>query len=75
MMTSTVFCDLKVISLRPQVSSGIIMVTSMSCWADRVKVEGETVTLPGEGLEVQSRSPELEMFLMVTVQSQPLPLK
>ena len=74
MVTSTVFCDLKVMSLLPQVPSGIIMATFMSCWACRVKVEGETVTL-GEALEVQVRSPELEMFLRVTVQSQPLPLK
>ena len=66
---------MKVMSLWPQLPSGIIIVTCMSCCAGRVKVEGETVTPPGEGLEVQVRSPELEMFLRVTVQSQPRPLK
>ena len=47
----------------------------MFCWACKLKVEGETVTLAGEVSEVQVRLPELETFLRVTVQDQPSPLK
>ena len=66
---------LKVMSLRPQVLSGILIVTPILCWADKGKVEGETVTLEGEVSVVQVRVPELEMFLRETVQVQPFPLK
>ena len=51
------------------------MVTSILSWADKGKVEGETVTLEGEVLVVQVRVPELETFLRETVQVQPSPLK
>jgi hypothetical protein len=70
------FCGpLKVISLWPQVLSGILIVTCILSWADKGKVEGEVVTLEGEVLVVQVRVPELETFLRVTLQVQPLPLK
>jgi hypothetical protein len=71
-----VFCGpLKVISLWPQVLSGILIVTAILSWADKGKVEGEVVTLEGEVLVVQVRVPELETFLRVTLQVQPFPLK
>ena len=53
----------------------MLIVTSIFCWADKGKVEGETVTLEGEVSVVQVRVPELETFLRVTVQVQPFPLK
>lgn len=51
------------------------MVTPILSCADKGKVEGETVTLAGEVSVVQLRVPELETFLMVTVQFQPSPLE
>ena len=66
---------MNVMSLCPQVLSGILIVTSILYWAAKGKVDGEVVTLEGEVRVVQVRVPELELFLRVTLQVQPFPLK